>query len=106
MTLDIDSRKSEYAKRLVRAGYEDFLVLERDTADRVLTERRLEVVDAIRESPPESITALADRLDRDVAAVHRDLDVLVEFDVVDYETDGARKRPILKHRHVFVEPIV
>jgi predicted transcriptional regulator len=106
VAVDTTGRKTEFARRLATAGYEDFLVLERDTADRVLTDGRLALVDTIEEESPDSITELASALDRDVGAVHRDLDLLVEHGVVTYEADGGRKAPRLKHAHVFVEPVV
>ena len=106
MAVEPTRRKAEFARRLASAGYEDFLVLERGTAESVLTDRRLELVDAIRKTEPASITDLADDIERDVAAVHRDLNTLFEVGVIAYEADGGRKRPRLKHEHVFVEPIV
>jgi predicted transcriptional regulator len=77
-----------------------------DTAERVLTDRRLELLDTLSESGAKSITALASRLERDVAAVHRDLDTLFEFGLIAYESSVGRKRPKLKHEHVFVEPVM
>lgn len=106
MATGAERRKAEFVKRLASAGYEDFLVLERASAERVLTDRREGVVDELRRTDPSSITELADALDRDVAAVKRDLDTLFEAGIVTYEVDGARKRPRLKHAHVFVEPLV
>ena len=106
MALEPTRRKAEFARRLASAGYEDFLVLERETAETVLTDRRLELVEALRSTEPASITEFADDLERDVAAVHRDLDTLFEVGVVAYEADGGRKRPRLNHEHVFVEPVV
>lgn len=106
MAVETEGSKAEFARRLASAGYEDFLILERDTAERVLTERRLELVDELRDRRPESTSDLADRLDRDVAAVHRDLDTLFEFGLVSYDVDGSRKRPRLKHEHAFVEPVL
>jgi predicted transcriptional regulator len=100
------SSKAEYARRLASAGYDDFLVLEHEAAASVLTERRSELLEAIATENAESITTLADRLDRDVAAVHRDLDVLFEHSLIEYDEDGSRKQPRLKHEHVFVEPLL
>lgn len=100
------SSKAEFAKRLASAGYEDFLILEREAAESVLTERRGELLETIATENAESITSLAERLDRDVAAVHRDLDVLFEYSLVEYDEEGGRKRPRLKHEHVFVEPLL
>ena len=106
MAVESTRRKAEFARRLASAGYEDFLVLEWETAETVLTDRRLELVEALRATEPASITEFADDLERDVAAVHRDLDTLFEVGVVAYEADGGRKRPRLNHEHVFVEPVV
>lgn len=105
MTVDTRETKAEFARRLASAGYDDFLILDREEATSVLTERREELVDAIRAESPESITALAEVVERDVAAVHRDLDVLFEHSVVTYEESGGRKAPRLKHGRVFVEPV-
>lgn len=108
MAVETAPRKAEFVKRLTRAGYEDFLVLERDTAEQALTHRRLELLDTLSgsEGNVDSITDLAERLNRDVAAVHRDIDTLFEFGPITYQSDGGRKRPQLKHEHVFVEPVM
>lgn len=98
--------KAEFAKRLAAAGYDDFLILEREAAESVLTERRSELLETIAAEDVESITALAEHLERDVAAVHRDLDVLFEYSLIEYDEDRGRKRPRLKHEHVFVEPLL
>lgn len=56
----------------------------------------------------ESVSDLARRLDRDKGAVSKDLRRLAELDIVEYEGggDGAPKRPVLKHDHVVIEPVV
>lgn len=92
-------------RALAEAGYSDSVVLRRDTADEVLTRERLRIVDHLREREFESVTALAAELDRDKSAVKRDLDVLFEHGVVEYSQEGRRKRPMLRHEHVFVEPV-
>ena len=99
-------RRSEFARQLAASGYDDFLLLDRDSAARVLTEERKRLLDTLRETRFDSISALAGVLDRDVSAVHRDLDLLFEYGIVEYEAEGSRKRPRLKHEHVFVEPVV
>jgi predicted transcriptional regulator len=98
--------KAEFARRLASAGYEDFLILEREAAESVLTERRSELLETIATENAESITALAERLDRDISAVHRDLDVLFEYSLIEYDEIGRRKQPRVKHEHVFVEPLL
>lgn len=95
--------KTESMRALVEAGYTDVLVLEKETAESVLTEKRLE---RLQEGNVESVSALALELGRDKAAVSRDLDLLFEHDLVRYEADGSRKRPVLNHESVVIEPIL
>lgn len=98
--------KAEFARRLAAAGYDDFLVLEREAAESVLTDRRSELLETIAIENAESITSLAERLDPDVAAVHHDLDVLFEYSLIEYDEEGGRKQPRVEHEHVFVEPLL
>ena len=98
----------EYLRRLSEAGFNDVLVLQRDTAEEVLTEKRMELLKELAADDAEitSMRDLARRVDRDVSIVSRDCDVLFEADVIGYEQQGRAKRPILAHENVVVEPIV
>lgn len=98
--------KTEFIRQLAEAGFSDFLVIDTDTAESVLTDRRLELLETIRSGSIDSVTNLAETLDRDPAAISRDLDLLFEHDLIEYEQDGSRKIPILKHESVLVEPIL
>lgn len=98
-------KRTEFLRALAEAGYEDSLVLRRETAERVMSDERARIVEGLRDSNVRSIRELARRLDRDAGAVKRDLDILFECDVVEYEEVGARKAPRLKHENVFVEPL-
>lgn len=98
--------RSELTKALAEGGMDDFHVVSEQTAREVLTDRRRELMDALKRERAESVTALADRLGRDKAAVSRDLATLAENGIVVYETDGRRKRPVLTHDRVVVEPIL
>lgn len=98
--------KTEFVRLLAEAGLSNFLVLDKETVDDVLTDRRLELLEYLRDNDVESVTGLAEALDRDKAAVSRDLDVLWEHSLVDYERDGRRKRPVLWHDMVVIEPIL
>jgi predicted transcriptional regulator len=74
----------------------------------LLTDRRLQVLRSIHEEPPDSISALADRLDRPYAVVHEDVHTLASHDVVRF-TDGPRgaKRPFVPYESVRVDvPLV
>lgn len=92
--------------RLQEAGYEDTLHYFDDLDERVLTKRRLQIVEFLTEHDPESIRDLARRLDRHVSSVKDDLDVLARNELIEYETDGNKKAPRLKHRNVFVRPLL
>lgn len=93
-------------RALADEGYEDVLVLDADAGAEILTERRQELLDAIETDDDRSIGELADALDRSHSAVSRDLDVLFEYGIVDYRTDGRRKLPYVEPDTVLLEPIL
>lgn len=103
---DADDESTEFMRKLMQGGFEDVLVLDFDAAMRVLTEKRRELLERIDEGDVESVRGLADDLDRDKASVSRDLDTLFEYELVEYERDGARKIPKTKHETVLVKPIL
>ena len=98
--------RTEFARALTEAGFTDFLMLDTETAQSVLTERRVELLRRIRAEDFDSVQRLADDLGRDKAAVSRDLGLLFEHNAVDYEVEGSRKVPTLKHERIVVEPIL
>ena len=98
-------QRSRMGRALARGGFEDVLVIDRETAKKVLAEKRQELIARIREGSIESVRGLAADLDRDISGVSRDLDLLAVNDIVEYETDGRRKIPHLQHQTVVVEPI-
>lgn len=100
------SPRIRYVKALSDAGYSDFLVLDREGAEKVLTEKRMELLETIRENSPESVSELAESVDRELSAVSRDLTLLEENTVVEYEESGGRKKPVLGQRYIFVEPVM
>jgi predicted transcriptional regulator len=69
----------------------------------LLTDRRMELLEALMEEPPESIRALADRLERDVHDVHDDLHLLAEYDIIHFEADGRAKQPCVPYDTVRIE---
>lgn len=103
-------RQDEFAGDLNARGYTDVLVLRRENGRDVLTESRLELVDYLDRhgGEVESVSDLARKLDRDKGAVSKDLRRLAELDIVEYEGDGdgEAKRPVLKHEHVVIEPVI
>lgn len=95
-----------FVRLLAEAGLSDFIVISKETAESVLTTRRLELLERLRDADYASMTELAEDLGRDKAAVSRDLDLLFEHALVDYERNGRRKRPVLAHETVLVEPLL
>jgi predicted transcriptional regulator len=69
----------------------------------LLTDRRMELLEAVMEQPADSIRALADRLDRDVHDVHDDLHLLAEYDIIHFEDDGRAKNVYVPYDTVRVE---
>ena len=105
-TSDPTQKKAEVTRALIQAGYDDVLMIDRETASTVLTEKRQELLDRIREGEIESVRQLASDISRDKAAVSRDLELLFRYDLIEYREEGSRKIPELKHDTVIVEPIV
>jgi predicted transcriptional regulator len=70
----------------------------------LLTDRRVEVLRAVHDDPPDSITALAKRLDRAYSAVHDDVSTLADYGVVNFRTGphGSRQ-PYVPYRAVRVD---
>jgi predicted transcriptional regulator len=97
--------RTRFLRALAAAGYEDSLVLRRETAERVMSDERTRVIEELRDDDVRSIRELSRRLERDAGAVKRDLDVLFECDVIEYDEKGARKAPCLKYENIFVEPL-
>lgn len=93
------------ARALARGGMDGVNVLSHESAERVLTERRRELVAVLDRDEVASVRDLARRVERDKAQVSRDLGVLAEHAVVDFEETGREKRPYLANDHLVVEPI-
>lgn len=102
--------QDEFAADLNAQGYTDVLVLRRENGRDVLTESRLGLLQYLDQHGENiaSVSELARRLDRDKGAVSKDLRRLAELDIIEYhgEGDGEAKRPVLKHNHVVIEPVV
>jgi len=69
----------------------------------LFTDARYELLEAIRRERPGSIRELARVLDRDVRAVHRDLDALAEYGIVEFEADGRAKRPMVGYEEIRID---
>ena len=100
------SWRSDYKRRLSEAGITDSIALNRATAREVLTDRRTELIDVLSNEDVDSVGALAERVERDTGQVSKDLRRLYEAGIVEYEKEGRRKRPVLTHSTILVEPVM
>ena len=106
---DVDERlelRAAFSETLTQHGFPDTLVLARERAEDVFHDRRLDLIDYLKDHDPCSVRALADELGYDKGVVSRDLQKLARIDVVEYAEEGRAKAPRLKHNHVAIEPVV
>ncbi len=106
---DVDDRlerRAAFSETLTQHGYPDTLVLARERAEDIFHDRRLDLLDYLKDNEPGSVRALAEELGYDKGVVSRDLQKLARIDVIEYVEDGRSKAPRLKHQHVAIEPIV
>jgi predicted transcriptional regulator len=67
-----------------------------DDVDRLMRTSNLELIEAIVAHQPESIRDAAGVVDRDYREVHRNLKELESLGVIEFETSGQSKKPILR----------
>ena len=99
-------KRQQMARILAQGGMDDVHVISRETAGEVLTPKRVELLEALRDDDGHSVRALARRTARDKGAVSRDLQLLAEHDLVTLEVEGNRKIPRLAHSTIVVEPVI
>ena len=98
----------ESAERLGEAleGEEVELTVSFDSPEKIrklLTEKRLELMKTIMEKEPDSITELTEILDRDMKEVHNDLKLLEENNIVFFEEEGRKKKPVIPYNDIKVD---
>ncbi|MEF8785622.1 MAG: transcriptional regulator [Haloarculaceae archaeon] len=66
---------------------------------RLLSQKNLELLEAVFEHEPESIREAADLVDRDYKQVHRNLSELNDIGVIEFEGGGSgrAKKPVLSY---------
>ena len=72
---------------------------------KILTDRRLELLQALTniDGAAESISALADVLDRDYRTVHDDVTMLEDYGLVFIIDEGQTKRPYLPYERIHLD---
>lgn len=74
--------------------------LQPETLRRLITPRRLELIEAMMDDPPESIKDLAGRVDRSYPAVHEDVELLADLGVVVFRREGRANRPVVPYDRI------
>lgn len=74
--------------------------LDADTLRRLLTPRRLELIQTVMAATPESISELADLVDRSYPVVHDDVELLADVGVVVMQREGRGKRPVIPYDRI------
>jgi len=107
--VDLDERlelRAAFSETLTQHGFPDTLVLTRERAEDIFHDRRLDLLDYLKDHEPDSVRSLANELGYDKGVVSRDLQKLARIDVIEYVEDGRSKAPRLKHNHIAIEPVV
>lgn len=69
----------------------------------LLTPRRLELIEALMDATPDSISALATALDRNYREVYEDLHLLEEAGIVHFNAKGRSKQPVVPYERIRIE---
>lgn len=101
---DQDSNLTAIFEALDAGGYDDVLVLDKDSSEEALTARRRELITAISDHQDLNVSELADVVDRQVSAVSRDLEILYKCNIISFENSGRSKTPILNHQTIMTRP--
>ena len=70
---------------------------------KIFTEKRQELIREVKNNPPESISQLAENLDRGKSEVHSDLKLLEKHGIMFFEKDGNAKKPYIPYSEIKVE---
>lgn len=72
---------------------------------KILTDRRVELLQALTDTggAAESISALAEDLDRDYRSVHDDVTLLADFGLVFIVEEGQSKRPYVPYERIHLD---
>jgi predicted transcriptional regulator len=98
--------RHKVGEALSKAGFDDVIVLSHEAADRVLTPARREIIVTLDAHDVGSLRELAGIVGRDPGNLSRDMQILVEEDIVRYVGNGSSKRPELKHDTIISEPVM
>ena len=72
------------------------------TLNKILTEKRLELIDAIKQNPEKNIDSLSKILKRKREAISRDVKILHSMGILDVKRIGKNKIPRLQKQYIIV----
>lgn len=70
---------------------------------KLLTERRMEILESLLSERPKSIRDLAQRLDRGIKEVNNDVNLLADYGIIYFEQDGRAKIPYVPYDRIRLE---
>lgn len=70
------------------------------TLRQLLTPRRLELIQAVMEVSPESISELTELVERSYPVVHDDVELLADVGVIVLRREGRGKRPVIPYDRI------
>lgn len=70
---------------------------------KVLTEKRIELIQFLMDNEVESIGELAENLDRGLKEVGKDLNLLEEYNIVRIEKEGRSKKPSVPYDRIAID---
>ncbi|MFB6209145.1 MAG: transcriptional regulator [Candidatus Nanohaloarchaea archaeon] len=70
---------------------------------KVLTEKRMELIQFLMSNQVESISGLSEKLDRGVKEVGKDVRLLEDYGIVRVEKQGRSKRPSVPYQSIEIE---
>lgn len=74
-----------------------------DELGRLMTRRRVELIETVMTDPPDSIRDLADKVGRGLREVHEDVHMLADRGIVELVEDGQAKKPRIPYDNVRIE---
>lgn len=101
----VDSEFIEFFKKTVKEEKDvSTHVIPNDIARKILTEKRMELINTIREEKISSQRDLSRKVDRNIKSVSTDLEVLWKYGVINYKEEENRKIPKISADKIIVEP--
>jgi predicted transcriptional regulator len=102
---EIDSEFVEFFKKTAEEEKDiSTHVIPSDMARKILTEKRMELINTIREEDISSQRDLSRKVDRNIKSVSTDLEILWKYGVINYREEENRKIPELSADKIIVEP--